>query len=270
MAFLAINNIKVEAQLGSLISTALALSSIITAQLQIRQHRGTTGAQSHEVVSSSLCPPQRARKLIAFLPTAKAQYLDSVEGRYFGLLPLAINYSLPYALLLWSVAWFGVAILFFAVPFWSYGTGKATILAMTVMVISPILWSSIFAWHTHDEGFQPSWRYFSLPEILSWPFSTGSSSVPPSPKAEKGSVVDAGEEKIELARPSESSSSTEIDNRMLSPATPASGTFPTKGRSRSSTWTRTLSRFSLALTGETAHDDGEPSKGGSSANVKRS
>lgn len=52
MAFLAINNINTEAQLGSLISTALALSSIICALLQIRQHRGRTGAQSHEVVSS--------------------------------------------------------------------------------------------------------------------------------------------------------------------------------------------------------------------------
>lgn len=52
MAFLAINDINIEAQLGSLISTALALSSIICALLQIRQHRGRTGAQSHEVVSN--------------------------------------------------------------------------------------------------------------------------------------------------------------------------------------------------------------------------
>jgi len=143
MAFLAINDINTPAQLGSLISTALALGSIITALLQIRQHRGRTGATSDEV----------------------ANYLHSVEGRIFGLLPLAINYSLPYALLIWSVAFFGLAIVFFSARFWDLMTGKATILVMAIMVITPIIWTIFFAWSPSVEGFMPKWRNCQIPRI---------------------------------------------------------------------------------------------------------
>ena len=50
MAFLAINDIPRTAQLGSLISTALALGSIMTGVLQIRDTRGRVKATAMDVV----------------------------------------------------------------------------------------------------------------------------------------------------------------------------------------------------------------------------
>ncbi|KDQ18321.1 hypothetical protein BOTBODRAFT_28736 [Botryobasidium botryosum FD-172 SS1] len=136
MAFLAIEDINVPAQLGSLISTALALGSIITALLQIRQHRGRTDAASEDV----------------------ADYLQRIEGRIFGLLPLAINYALPYALLIWSVAFFGLAVVFYAARFWYLETGKATILVMAIMVTTPVVWTTFFAWTSSFQGLIPQWQ----------------------------------------------------------------------------------------------------------------
>jgi len=233
MAFLAINDINIEAQLGSLISTALALSSIICALLQIRQHRGRTGAQSHEV----------------------AYYLDSVEGRYFGLLPLAINYSLPYALLVWSVAWFGIAIVFYSVRFWTLATGKATVLAMASMVITPILWSSIFAWNSHSEGFMPSWR--NIPSMCAL---LGKKILPSSIGIGAGIGFKDGKGERAAIPQSESSSMTELAKKAHGGGSTAGDTSnttvnttpvadPTRSRTGPffrRTWDRTWSGFSIS------------------------
>jgi len=140
MAFLAVNNINTSAQLGSLISTALALASIITAILQIRRHRGRTNAESLDV----------------------AFYLIRVERRRTGLFPLAINYSLPYVLFIWSISWFGAAILLFSIRFWPTITGKSTIFGMIAAVLIPIGCTYFFAWDPHFD-FMPRWR-----DIRAW------------------------------------------------------------------------------------------------------
>jgi len=157
MAFLAINDINVSAQLGSLISTALALGSFITGLLQVIRYRTRTGASSDEV----------------------ANYLHSTEGRIFGLLPLAINYSLPYALLIWSVVFFGVAIIFYSTQFWVLMTGKATILGMAIVVITPIVWTTLFRWNSHYADFMPHWRNWQLPRVprIRWSWRSFSSKV---------------------------------------------------------------------------------------------
>jgi len=235
MAFLAINDINIEAQLGSLISTALALSSIICALLQIRQHRGRTGAQSHEV----------------------AYYLDSVEGRYFGLLPLAINYSLPYALLVWSVAWFGIAIVFYSVRFWTLATGKATVLAMASMVITPILWSSIFAWNSHSEGFMPSWRNIPsmcallgkkiLPSNIGIGFKNDKGERAAIPQSDSSSMTELAKKIGGGSTAGDTSNTTVNTTPVADPTRAATGPFSRR------TWNRTWSRFSIS-TSDTASE----------------
>jgi len=139
MAFLAINDISIPAQLGSLVSTAFALSSVITALLQTRRYRGIVGASSEEV----------------------ADHLQVVEGRSLGLFPLAITYSLPYALLIWSVVFFGSAILCYSARFWSLMAGKATIFCVVIIVVIPAIWTTFFQ-EALSGGRVPKWQAHRL------------------------------------------------------------------------------------------------------------
>jgi len=87
VAFLAINNLPHAPQIASYVSTAASVGSIVTGLLLNREHRSLD-----EVVTNGIA------------------YLGKHTTGTMGLGALAVRYSLPYALLMWSMAAFLVAL----------------------------------------------------------------------------------------------------------------------------------------------------------------
>jgi len=119
------------AQIASSISLMFSLGSITTGLLLIRRNR-TMAVQGAEK---------------AWI------YLNDMKKRVFHLEPLAIIFSLTYALLMWSVCIFFVALLLFSLQnmtrkIWiSVGTAAAFITAL-------VLWSIWNSWDSGDEDLE--------------------------------------------------------------------------------------------------------------------
>jgi len=65
-----------------------------------------------------------------------------------------VHYSLPYVFFAWSLAFFGVGIVSFAVQmFWEYKSGKAAIISMGGIGILLTIFSAYFARNTRFRGF---------------------------------------------------------------------------------------------------------------------
>ncbi|KAI0277908.1 hypothetical protein BGY98DRAFT_976625, partial [Russula aff. rugulosa BPL654] len=61
-------------------------------------------------------------------------------GRVFGLEPMAVVFSLPWALLMWSMATFFIALLLFCFTISNKAT-RISVIAMSIMVVILIVWS---------------------------------------------------------------------------------------------------------------------------------
>lgn len=150
--------------------------------------------------------------------------MTAVGSDHVHLLPLAINYALPYVLLIWSLIFFGAATLSYAIAyFWDTGTGKATVFGMVAFVIAPVLWSTYFVWNIHLEGLWPGW--------LMWE------------KSQKEEANDQEkEDKDQGAQPRDS----DVDGTVVGSASPTPGadssTFAKRPPPRRLTWSRAIPR----------------------------
>jgi uncharacterized membrane protein len=97
VGFLAIQSINVQAEIASSISLMFSIGSIISGLLLVRRNRTMATQDTGTVVRLYfliLCP----RWLIGL----KWKYLYGMKKPYFYLEPLAVVFSLTYALLMWS------------------------------------------------------------------------------------------------------------------------------------------------------------------------
>ncbi|KDQ18390.1 hypothetical protein BOTBODRAFT_185031 [Botryobasidium botryosum FD-172 SS1] len=168
VSFWSVSDLQSWAALSIWISAVFALGSIVTALLQSRQHRGRVLAPALDV----------------------ATYMSRVETKTLALLPLAITYALPYCLLMWSITWFGVGMVTFAVQtFWELRVGKVAIIYMAVIGTLPIIFSALFAWNIRLR--RPSVAGW-LPEAGAFPWPLASA---------RGSFTQAGSEDMQAGQP---------------------------------------------------------------------
>jgi len=125
------------AQITSSISLVFSIGSIITGLLLIR----------------------RNRTMMTKDPRNAWYYLHGMEWRYVGLEPLAIVFSLTYALLMWSAWGFFVALLFFsfqnmARDIWIPVGSAAGIVTFL------ILWCIVNTWDPKEREDEPEWPQF--------------------------------------------------------------------------------------------------------------
>ncbi|KAI0293045.1 hypothetical protein BC826DRAFT_1143101 [Russula brevipes] len=129
VGFLATQNISAPAEAASSISLVLSIGSIISGLLLVRRNR-TMAAQDTRTAWD---------------------YLDCMNKRHFYLEPLAIIFSLTYALLMWSVCSFFIAVLISS--FWK--AKKNTWIAVAVsasLVAALIFWCIVNSWDSDDRG----------------------------------------------------------------------------------------------------------------------
>ncbi|KDQ18392.1 hypothetical protein BOTBODRAFT_641510 [Botryobasidium botryosum FD-172 SS1] len=179
VSFWSVAALKFWAQLGIWISAVFALGSIVTALLQSRQHRGRVLAPALDV----------------------ATYMDRVETKTLALLPLAVTYAFPYCLLMWSVTWFAVGMVIFAVEtFWESKVGKVAIIYMAVMGTLPIVFSALYAWSIRLR--QPS---VAESGTSPWSFASG-----------KGSSTQAGSDDTHVGQQPRPQSRKALTRRLTS------------------------------------------------------
>ncbi|KAI0293524.1 hypothetical protein BC826DRAFT_910535, partial [Russula brevipes] len=128
VGFLEIQTINVQAEIASSISLVFSIGSIISGLLLVRRNR-----------------------TMATQDTGTAwKYLDSMKKRYFYLEPLAIVFSLTYALLMWSACSFFIALLLLS--FWKAKMRIwIPVAASAVLVIILILWCITNSWDSSEE-----------------------------------------------------------------------------------------------------------------------
>ncbi|KAN0116202.1 hypothetical protein V8E52_006259 [Russula decolorans] len=73
-------------------------------------------------------------------PAGASTYLDRISHSTFGLEPTAVVFSLPWALLMWSVATFYIALLLFCFTISNKAT-RISVAAMSVIMVVLVLWS---------------------------------------------------------------------------------------------------------------------------------
>ncbi|KAI0293521.1 hypothetical protein BC826DRAFT_374000 [Russula brevipes] len=128
VGFLAIQTINVQAEIASSMSLVFSIGSIISGLLLVRRNR-TMATQDTGTVW---------------------KYLDSMKKRYFYLEPLAVLFSLTYALLMWSACSFFTALLLLS--FWRAKMRIwIPVAASAVLVIILILWCITNSWDSSEE-----------------------------------------------------------------------------------------------------------------------
>jgi hypothetical protein len=87
-----------SSQIAGTISVEASVGSIVVGLLLVRHNRTRQEASPSEAVSEQL------HVTCVWVTFAQASYLDQNCRKIFGLEPMAIVYSLPWALLMWSYA----------------------------------------------------------------------------------------------------------------------------------------------------------------------
>jgi len=175
VSFWSVSNPDFWTELGIWISAVFALGSIVTAILQSRQHRGRVLAPAIDV----------------------ANYMASVESRSLALLPLAINYALPYVLFMWSVTFLGVGLVAFArYTFWQHTSGRIAIIYMGAMGILPVAFSACFVWNIRLRGLAPAWARVANPSNYpfkwTWPVNESTPNDSTGPPQARSATVPTG------------------------------------------------------------------------------
>ncbi|KAH8982875.1 hypothetical protein EDB92DRAFT_2040114, partial [Lactarius akahatsu] len=135
-------NITTPAQIASYMSMEASVGSIVIGLLLVRHNRSK---QKED-------------------PTT---YLIQYTHQRFGLEPMAILYSLPWALLMWAMVMFFIALLL--VFFRSSNSSMQIFAAATsAMVAVPIWWCVLWSWRSGDSGKQ--W-FSSLPSPIRYVLS---------------------------------------------------------------------------------------------------
>ncbi|KAH9027058.1 hypothetical protein EDB84DRAFT_1239959, partial [Lactarius hengduanensis] len=124
-------NITTPAQIASYMSMEASVGSIVIGLLLVRHNRSK---QKED-------------------PTGATTYLTQYTHPRFGLEPMAILYSLPWALLMWAMVMFFIALLL--VFFRSSNSSMQIFAAATsAMVAVPIWWCVLWSWRSGDSGKQ--------------------------------------------------------------------------------------------------------------------
>ncbi|KAF8257703.1 hypothetical protein EI94DRAFT_1817117 [Lactarius quietus] len=95
-------------------------------------------------------------------PAGASDYLDKNTHRIFGLEPMAIIFSLPWALLMWAMATFSIALLLFCFSISNPST-RIFVAVTSVMVAALIGWCIRSAWESSDE--RGAWHSSLLPSV---------------------------------------------------------------------------------------------------------
>ncbi|KAH9003501.1 hypothetical protein EDB86DRAFT_2826628 [Lactarius hatsudake] len=133
-------NITTPAQIASYMSMEASVGSIVIGLLLVRHNRSR---QKED-------------------PAGAATYLTQYTHKRFGLEPMAILYSLPWALLMWAMVMFFIALL---LVFFRSSDLSMQIFAVTTSAIMavPIWWCILWSWRSGDSGKQ--W-FSSLPSLI--------------------------------------------------------------------------------------------------------
>ncbi|KAH9164845.1 hypothetical protein EDB89DRAFT_2247042 [Lactarius sanguifluus] len=133
-------NITTPAQIASYMSMEASVGSIVIGLLLVRHNRSR---QKED-------------------PAGAATYLTQYTHRRFGLEPMAILYSLPWALLMWAMVMFFIALLL--VFFRSSDlTMQIFAVATSAIMAVPIWWCVLWSWRSGDSG--KRW-FSSLPSLI--------------------------------------------------------------------------------------------------------
>ncbi|KAI0293518.1 hypothetical protein BC826DRAFT_373727 [Russula brevipes] len=132
VGFLATQNISAPVEAASSISLVLSIGSIISGLLLVRRNR-TMAAQDMKTAWN---------------------YLDRMDKRRFYLEPLAIIFSLTYALLMWSVCSFFIAVLISS--FWKAKKNIWIPVAVSASFVAAlILWCIVNSWDSDSDEDDP-------------------------------------------------------------------------------------------------------------------
>lgn len=130
VAFLAIPSVdpgpgtRTSAQLASYFSIVTSIGSVVTGLLLLRQHRTKPQESSEEV----------------------SKYLQSRRGSAFGFETIAIQFSLPYSLLLWSTMAFTTAFSIETLAFSNQSWAKLSVgivLGITAFLVIWCVWTRL-------------------------------------------------------------------------------------------------------------------------------
>jgi len=105
-------------QISSCLSIISSVGSIVVGLLLIRHHRIKREED----------------------PEGASRYLKQNDHNFFGLEPMAIVFSLPWALLMWAMSFFSVALLLFCVRHANLQIRIPAALVSTLFVIGPVTW----------------------------------------------------------------------------------------------------------------------------------
>ena len=92
---------RTPTQVATYISIVTCIGSVVTGLLLLRQRRTRLRDSADEVVSSSSGPTYLSLRLLQ-LGSPQDKYLQKRRHKALGFETIAILYSLPYSLLLWS------------------------------------------------------------------------------------------------------------------------------------------------------------------------
>ncbi|KAH9973819.1 hypothetical protein BGW80DRAFT_1306591 [Lactifluus volemus] len=119
------------AQIASSLSIQASIGSVVTSLLLLRHHR------------------QKQKEDLASVGSYLTQ--STRIGRCFGLEPLAIVFSLPWALLMWSVVTFFISLLLFC--FYNSNMSTRIVVAVSsVLMTPPVIVCIVISWRTSDDG----------------------------------------------------------------------------------------------------------------------
>ncbi|KZV68711.1 hypothetical protein PENSPDRAFT_609737 [Peniophora sp. CONT] len=139
----------------SYVSMLMSVGCILLGLMLVRQHRGESHLESYR--------------------SNMHRFMNARWSKKHKFQPLAIVYSLPFALLMWSVAFFLTAVMVFTLRGTDWSTRIAVII--TLLIIGALsTWCIRMGWGTHrwnflfEPGWQPTpaWRV-AFSQYLSWP-----------------------------------------------------------------------------------------------------
>ncbi|KAI0250653.1 hypothetical protein BJV78DRAFT_1393295 [Lactifluus subvellereus] len=147
VGFLAIPGVVLSNLNGSNITSASAVN-IFTSPSQIASSLSIEASVGSIVIGLLLVRHNRTKQKED--PLGASTYLDQSTHRLFGLEPMAIIFSLPWALLMWSMVIFFIALLLFCFSISNIST-RIFVSVMSVMMAPLVVGCILTSWHSSDD-----------------------------------------------------------------------------------------------------------------------
>ncbi|KAH9973818.1 hypothetical protein BGW80DRAFT_1306583 [Lactifluus volemus] len=148
VGFLAIPGVVITNLSGVAITSPSQLR-ILTSPAQLASSLSIQASIGSIVIGLLLLRHNRTKKKDG--PAGAATYLSSSTHRRFGLEPLAITFSLPWALLMWSMVTFSIALLVLCFYISNMPT-RMVIAVSTFTSAPPVIVCVVISWLTSDDG----------------------------------------------------------------------------------------------------------------------